>query len=190
MITFYAQGAFNLCLAVYSWAVDCFPSQKIKPKKWVDELFDTLVFGSTAAGYALCIAAFSQWSSITIYHLFLCYTFSGAISVANPSVKIDRLRSVRPLVRIRGSYFLGYQLTLIAINCVTIYRFNLWENTAGNALSSGSTGLATSTNKAMPSCGSMLILRGLLLANWCPLWSLGGDGRSSGSQRSDRSKPF
>ncbi len=51
--------------------------------------------------------------------------------MANPSVKIDRLRLVRPLDRIRGSYFLGYQLTLIVINCVTIYRFNLWENTAG-----------------------------------------------------------
>ena len=36
------------------------------------------IYGSR---YALSIPAFSQWSTITIYHLFLCYTFSGSIFV-------------------------------------------------------------------------------------------------------------
>jgi hypothetical protein len=137
VITFYVQGALNLALFNYSRALKHFPSKQTKLKAWIDGLLQEFLFGSTAAGYALCIAAFTQLNSITAYHLFLCYTFSSAIFTVVP-YQLNRLgglifsRQQEPSDRIIGLYFLGNQILLVAMNCVTIYHLNsFWDNKSG-----------------------------------------------------------
>ena len=102
-------------------------------KERIDNLLDEFLFGSAAAVYALCIAAFTQLNSITTYHLFLCYTFLSALSTAQQDLSVIIFpRQRKPFSRILGSYFLGYQLLLLAMSCLAIYRLtSVWDNTGG-----------------------------------------------------------
>ncbi len=132
IITFYAQGALNLVLFYYSWALKHSPSEQTK-SEWIDTLLQEFVIGSTAAGYALCIAAFSQWNTITTYHLFLCYSFLSALSTVGWHSRGLIFSPRKPSDRILGFYFFGNQLLSVAMNCVTIYRLNsVWDDTGGN----------------------------------------------------------
>ena len=131
IITFYVQAALNLVLFYYSWAIKHSPSKQIK-LVWIQNLLDELLVGSAAAGYALCIAAFTQWYSITSYHLYLCYSFCSALSATGKDSLRLIFRPQNPFNRILGFYFLGNELLLVAMNCVIIYRLNsAWDNTGG-----------------------------------------------------------
>ena len=132
IITFYAQGALNLVLFYCSWILKHSPSKRTK-LEWIDTLLQEFVIGSTAAGYALCIAAFTQYNSITSYHLFLCYSFLSALSTVGRHSRGLIFYPRKQFDRILGFYFFGNQLLLVALNCVTIYRLNsVWDDTAGN----------------------------------------------------------
>ena len=131
IITFYAQGALNLVLFYYSWALKLSPSKGSK-LEWIDNLLDEFLIGSAAAGYALSIAAFTQLNSITIYHLYLCYTFLSALSTVGRHFRGLIFCPRKPFDRILGLYFLGNQLLLVAVNCLTIYRLNsAWHDAPG-----------------------------------------------------------
>ena len=132
-IAFCLQGLFNLVLHTLSWVLKHFPSKQTKQKEWIDTLLTEFLFGSTAAGYALCIAAFSQWKTITAYHLFLCDTILFFLStVTMHSFGLTFFRPQKPLNRTLSAYFLGYKMLLIAIRCVNIYRLStVWEDMDG-----------------------------------------------------------
>ena len=125
IITFYIQGVLNLIFL-------CLKHSHSELEEWFDNLLDDFLIGSAAAGYAVCIAAFTQLNSITTYHLFLCYTFLSALStVRRPFFGLISCPR-KPFDRILGYYFLGNQLLLVAMNLVTIYRLNsAWDNASG-----------------------------------------------------------
>jgi len=133
LIAFHAQGALNLILFNYSWVLKHHPSKRTKFKQWIGTLLEEFLFGSAAAGYALCIAAFTQLTSITSYHLFLCDTFLSVLTAVRKSSG-DLIFPQKPKTpnRTLVIYFLGNQLLLIAMKCVNIHRLNsAWDNTGG-----------------------------------------------------------
>jgi len=135
LISFHVQGALNLILFYYSWVLKHHPSKRTKLKEWIDALLEEFLFGSAAAGYALCIAAFTQLNSISSYHLFLCDTFLSALTtvfVLKDSGHLIFRQEHKPFDRILRVYFLGNQLLLIAMKCVNIHRLSsAWDNTGG-----------------------------------------------------------
>ena len=138
MLAFYIQGLLNLGLFNYSWVLKHFtskriPSKRTKLKEWIDSLLAESVFGTTAAAYALCIAAFTQWKTITAYHLFLCDTLLSSLApVTIHSHGLTLFRPQKLLDRILIVYFLGNKILMISIKCVNIYRFSIvWADMAG-----------------------------------------------------------
>ena len=132
-VAFYLQGLINLALYNYTWVLKHFPSKRTKWREWIDTLLNEFLFGSTAAGYALCIAAFSQLNTISAYHLYLCDTFLSALcTVTKHSHGLTLFRPQERFNRTLGVYFLGNKILLIAIRCVNIYRLStVWEDTDG-----------------------------------------------------------
>ena len=132
IITFQIQGALNLALFDYSWALKYLPSNQALSKEQIDNLQKPInnllrefLLGSTAAGFTLCIAAFTQLNNITSYHLYLCYTLLSALSP--PQCRRKDLSD-----RNLGLYILGNQLLLVAMNVLLIYRLrSVWDNTGG-----------------------------------------------------------
>ena len=131
--TFYIQGWLNLALDNYSWVLKRFYPKKTQLKVRIDSVLEEFVFGTTAARYTLCIAAFSQLSSITTYHLFLCYTLVSALSTVQNELSFLTLsRQQNPSDRILGFYYFGIELLEVTMNCLLIYRLaSVWDNTGG-----------------------------------------------------------
>jgi hypothetical protein len=139
IIAFYVQGGLNLTLFYYSWVLKHSPSKltpkQTKLKDWTENLLEEFLFGSVAAAYALCIAAFTQLNDISTYHLFLCDTFLSALTTVLKncgSLIIPSAHEQKPFDRTLRVYFLGNQLLLVAMKGVTIHRLSsVWDNTGG-----------------------------------------------------------
>lgn len=133
VITFQTQGGLNLLLFNYSWALKHFSSKQAQLKDRIDNLLEEFLFGSAAAGYALCIAAFTQLNDITNYHLYLCYTLLLALSTVQKNLEhMSFSRQQNPFDRTLDFYFLGNQLLLVSMNCLLIYRLTtVWDDTGG-----------------------------------------------------------
>ena len=89
----------------------------------VNKLRHDLATDWVAVGLAMTIAALSQWSTISIYHLFLCATFAVTIQGVTQSDDIGRLRII---------YFMAFRMLRIVLLIYFLYRFvRFWGNAPG-----------------------------------------------------------
>jgi len=84
-----------------------------------------------AVGIAMIIAAFSQWRTISTFHLYICSNLVSTIPIINPiGTGIIDPRSKQSLLH--AAYFIFYGMLRLAISAYLIHRFRFWENTPGH----------------------------------------------------------
>jgi len=78
----------------------------------------------------MIIATFSQWRTISTFHLFICSNLASTIPVfAAQGIGLTDPRSNQsPLQR---TYFAFYAMLRLGISAFLIYRFRFWGNTSG-----------------------------------------------------------
>ena len=78
----------------------------------------------------MIIAAFSQWRTISTFHLFICSNLASTIPIFNPmGIAVIDPRSNQSLLQV--AYFALYGMLRLAISTYLIYRFRSWGNTSG-----------------------------------------------------------
>jgi len=75
-------------------------------------------------------AAFSQWRTISTFHLFICSNLASTIPIFNSmAIGVIDPRSNQSLLQ--RAYFIFYGMLRLAISAYLIYRFRFWGNTPG-----------------------------------------------------------
>ena len=82
-----------------------------------------------AAGIVMIIAAFSQWRTISMFHLFLCANLSSTVPITVQFGKDNNDHSKR--TRVQYAYFIFYGILRIAISAFYVYRLRFWSTTPG-----------------------------------------------------------
>jgi hypothetical protein len=79
-------------------------------------------------GFAMTIAALSQWKTVSMFHLFLCGSLADVIPIIDPTWtgRVDRRSG-----RLQAIYLVSYRVLRVAILSYVIHRFRLWSNTPG-----------------------------------------------------------
>ena len=94
-------------------------------------MFLELINNWVAVGIAVIIAAFSQWRTISTFHLFICSNLASTIPIFNPmGIAVIDPRSNQSLLQI--AYFALYGMLRLAISTYLIYRFRSWGNASGH----------------------------------------------------------
>ena len=79
----------------------------------------------------MIIAAFSQWRTISIFHLFICSNLASTVPTINPTwTRIIERPSDR--LMLQRAYFIFFLISRISLSAYLIHRFRFWENTPGN----------------------------------------------------------
>jgi len=109
-------------------------------RKRLEVLYIGIVTDWVAMGFAMAIAAFSQWGVISIFHLTLCSYLGINIPAPVPT-------SISPIVwrskRLKIIYFISFRILRLAASSYLIYRsVRLWSNNPGQCFipSLGTTG--------------------------------------------------
>ena len=130
LIAFYVQGILNFSVGIVHYILlPVFPAHE-PLRKWTGVLLLDLVNNWVAVGIALIIAAFSQWKTISIFHLYICSNLAFTIPIFNPTaVGVIDPHSNRSMLQV--AYFILYGMLRLALSAYLIYRFRYWENTSG-----------------------------------------------------------
>ena len=115
--------------ASYYTLVFYFPAHE-PLQKWTGEMLLDLINSWVVVGIAVIIAAFSQWRTISLFHLFICSNLASTIPIFNPTATgIIKRHSNRSMLQ--RAYFTFYVILRIALSVYLIYRFGFWGNTPG-----------------------------------------------------------
>ena len=119
----------NLVLLIWSCVVWLFFHHKEDLRDCLDDLKLELTTDWVAVGLAMTIAALSQWSTISIFHLFLCASFATTI----PTEGFTQNDFIGwPQDRLRTIYFTAFRILRIVLLSYFIYRFvRFWGNAPG-----------------------------------------------------------
>ena len=129
LIAFYTQAMLNLILLISSGVVWLLCRKKKDLRHCLNNLKLDLATDWVAVGLAMTIAALSQWSTISIFHLYLSASFAITIPVEG-FTQGDYIRwSRHPL---RAIYFTAFRMSRIVLLIYFIYRFvRFWGNAPG-----------------------------------------------------------
>jgi len=132
---FYAQGCVNQLLSFAAWVF-----QYLVPRKGIsyclERTLNTVIPTTTAVGFSMLIAAFTQRGEITHYHLFICITLANAVSGSAPYGLVGFFsRDSRQ--RLMALYFSIYQLTYVATIFQAIKRLRVWKDEPGKCFNTG-----------------------------------------------------
>jgi len=89
-----------------------------------------LVNNWTAVGIAMIIATFSQWRTISTFHLLICSNLASTIPVFNPTA-MGVLDKYSRQTALQHAYVAFYGMLRLAISAYLIHRLRFWENTSG-----------------------------------------------------------
>jgi len=107
-------------------------------RKWTGVMLLDLVNNWVAVGIAMIIAAFSQWRTISILHLYICSNLAYTIPIFNPiAAGVIDPHSNRSRSKLQVAYFLFYAMLRLAMSANLIYRFQFWENIPGQCFDTG-----------------------------------------------------
>ena len=129
LIAFYTQAMLNFVLLISSSGVWMVRTHREELHESLNKLKSELADDWVAMGLAMTIAALSQWSTISIFHLYLCTTFATTIPAVG-FIRSDYTRwSQDPL---RTIYFTAFRMSRIVLLSCFIYRFvQFWGNAPG-----------------------------------------------------------
>jgi len=128
----------------FLWYID--PS-KPRLRKRLEDLYLWIITTWVSVGFAMAISAFTQWRTITIFHLTVCTLLANAIPTVRPTW-ISPKNSRR--MRLKIIYCMSYSILRIAASSYLIYRLvRRWRNSPGPCLlvSSGTVGTIQGSNE-------------------------------------------
>ena len=78
----------------------------------------------------MIIAAFSQWRTISIFHLFICSNLASTVPIISPTVTGIIARPSNRLM-LQRAFFIFFLILRISLSAYLIHRFRFWANTPG-----------------------------------------------------------
>ena len=94
------------------------------------ELLLELINNWVVVGITVIISAFSQWRTISLFHVFICSNLATTIPIISPTwTGIIERPSYR--LMLQRAYFIFFSLSRISLSAYLIHRFRCWENTPG-----------------------------------------------------------
>lgn len=129
LIAFYGQAILvNALLSANEW-FHYFSSHKTHLHKRIKAIQDGLITDWVTAGFAMIIAALSQWRTISMFHLYLCSNLVIIIPIPNYFwINFAKMRRTR----LQIIYFGTFEMLRFAMLSYLLYRFvRFWSNTSG-----------------------------------------------------------
>ena len=97
---------------------------------------NAIIPGTTAVGFSMLVAAFTQKGDITHYHLFICIALANTVSGSAPYGLVGFFLSDRRQ-RLTALYFFIYQLTYVASISQAIQKLMVWKDEPGKCFNTG-----------------------------------------------------
>ena len=129
LVAFYGQAILSFFLSTVIDILWYFFRHKTYLRERIEALHLGLITDWVTVGFAMTIAGLSQWSTISMFHLFLCSNLADTIVIQIPSWRnLINWRSNR----LQIIYFTSYSMIRITLLSYLIHRFvRFWSNTPG-----------------------------------------------------------
>jgi hypothetical protein len=138
-----------MIIATFLWYLKKF-RRPLNPEfeTWVQNLADFLAQASLFPGITLLVAAFSQWKTITTYHLWVSVILADLTTSGRVVVLLNVFFSDQRLTKIQASLAFLFQALFLASLGTLIWRLNNWSDSPGHCFAFHNNGFNTMEDRA------------------------------------------
>ncbi|PVF93324.1 hypothetical protein CPB86DRAFT_790266 [Serendipita vermifera] len=149
VIAFASNGAINMIIATFLWYLKNF-RRPFNPQFecWVQNLADFLAQASLFPGITLLVAAFSQFKTITNYHLWVSVVLADLTTSGRVVVLLNVFLSDQRITKIQASLAFLFQSLFLASLGVLIWRLNNWSDNPGQCFAFHNNGYNTMQDRS------------------------------------------